>query len=83
MSLYALGCVYGGSVSGNYDGINISYSSGFAEPYGLPEIPKALPAKHESVLPDESEGGLAALALATVLAEFTRVGSPLVVGHLW
>lgn len=63
--------------------IKISASSGPGESDDLPVLSEAFPAEEEVVLADESDLAPASPALATVLAEFTRVGSPEQVGHLW
>lgn len=58
-------------------------SSGPGEPDDLSVFPEAFPAEQQVVLADETDLAPAAPALAAVLAEFTRVGAPEQIGHLW
>ncbi len=63
--------------------IKISISSSFGESDDFSVLPEAFPAEEKVVLTDQTDLALASSALATVLAEFARVGSPEKVGHLW
>jgi hypothetical protein len=51
-------------------------SSGFCESDNLPKISKTFSAEKEIVFTDETRLTFASSALATILAKFTRVGSP-------
>ena len=60
----------------------ISVSSGLSESDDLSVLSEAFSAEEEVVLADQTDLASASSALAAVLAEFTRVGSPEKVGHV-
>jgi hypothetical protein len=62
-------------------GIQISASSGLGEADDFSVLPETFSAEKQVVFADETDLALASSALAAVLAEFARVGSPEKVGH--
>jgi hypothetical protein len=60
-----------------------SVSSGLGESDDLSVLPETFPAQQQVVLADQTDLALASSALSAVLSEFTGVGSPEQVGHLW
>jgi hypothetical protein len=57
-------------------------SSGPGEADDLSVLPEAFPAEQQVVLAHQTDLAFASSALAAVLTEFTRVGSPEQVGHV-
>jgi|688.fasta_scaffold343917_1 hypothetical protein len=60
----------------------IAVSSSFGESDDLSVLSEAFSAEEEVILADQTDLASASSALAAVLAEFTRVGSPEKVGHV-
>jgi len=61
----------------------VSGSSGFGKSDGLSTFSETFSAENESVLSDQSDLASASSALSAVFSEFSRVGFPEEVWHLW
>lgn len=63
--------------------MHISCSSSLGKTDDFSILSEALPAQKQVILADETNLASASSAFTTVLSEFTRMGSPEKVGHLW